>query len=548
MPAPIACRCETVEAVLTGPPRLAVPYFQRGYAWQQEHAERLLMDLIAHATSHKPMDWYPLGAIIVAHREGAPVAEIADGHQRLITLTILIAVLRDLETDRETRVRLGRCVLDESGGPRLSTLSGTADLLLSSVQTEGATLRQLDENALDLAPSEVALLDNRALIAQHAAGLSANDRRRLATFVLERTVMVRIVVEDEAAARLLFTTMHETGVKPETSDLLKSRVLGRCEGEVRDKAQAVWEGLEARLGRDRMHRLLLHIAALETRVVASEPPDVALSRAFDFEKPDDARRFVLEHLRPVGLRHVEMLNAGLDPQATPGPVFRRLQYLSWIIRHETWRLPALHWINRYGYEHPDTLAFLKRLEALAWVQMIKAEEVFRREKRYLSVLEGIDQGRALEPGGALAVLASEREAVRAILCGPNLARRPYRLFLLLRLSSIYEGDGAVTVTPEATVEHIFPQRPAVTSAWARDYGETAEALTLRHLLGNLTLLTEAEQNRAGNRDFDQKRVTYAESAFALSRQLAERSTWHPDDIRARTTELAAAFLTDLGIE
>lgn len=547
MPIPLASRCETVEAILTGPPRLAVPYFQRGYAWQQEHAERLITDLVAHATGQRPMDWYPLGAIIVAHREGSPVADVADGHQRLITLTILAAALRDLETDAARRGRLGRCVLDEAGVPRFATLQGTADLLRTAVQAEGATVRRLDGDALDLAPSEVAVLDNRALIVEHVAGLTEMERQRLATFLLERTVLVRVTVEDEAAARLLFTTMHETGLKPETGDLLKSRVLGRCAGEVRDKAQAIWEGLEARLGRDRMHRLFLHIAALEKRALATEPPEVALGQVFDLEKPDEAARFVLEHLRPVGLRHVEMLNAGLDPNAVPGPVFRRLQYLSWIIRHDTWRLPALHWLVRAGYEHPDTLTFLKRLEALAWVQMIRAEEGLRRDKRYLAVLDEIDRGRALEAGGPLEVSTSEREAVRAILSGPNLARRPYRLFLLLRLSSIFEGADAVTVTPEATMEHILPQRPATTSAWTRDFEETAETAALKHMLGNLTLLTEPEQNRAGNRDFEIKRGIYERSAFALSRPLAASDAWRPDDIRTRTAELIELFFADLGI-
>lgn len=547
MPIPLASRCETVEAVLTGPPRLAVPYFQRGYAWQQEHAERLLTDLVAHATGMKPMDWYPLGAIIVAHREGAPVADVADGHQRLITLIIVIAVLRDLETDLHRRKRLGHCILDESGQPRFSTLQGTADLLRSAVQAEGATARRFDESALDLAPSETAVLENRALIAEHVAGLTDAERRRLATFLLERTVLVRIIVDDEVAARLLFTTMHETGVKPETGDLLKSRVLGRCTGEVRDKAQAIWEGLEGRLGRDRMHRLFLHIAALETRALVTEPPDVALGQVFDLDSPDEAGRFVLEHLRPVGHRHVEMLNAGLDPSAVPGPIFRRLQYLSWVIRHETWRLPALHWLVRAGYEHPDTLAFLKRLEALAWVQMIRAEEGLRRDKRYLAVLDEIDRGRALEPGSKLEVQSSEREAVRTVLGGPNLARRPYRLFLLLRLNSIYEGNDAVTVTPEATMEHILPQRPASASMWTSDFGETTETLALKHVLGNLTLLTEAEQNRAGNRDFAIKRGIYEESAFALSRRLASQRSWRTDDIRARTAELVEHFLADLGL-
>ena len=544
---PIASACDSVEAVLTGPQRLKVPYFQRGYAWQQEHADRLVMDLISHATGEAVMDWYPLGAIILARREGEAEADVADGHQRLITLIILIATLRDLETEPQRRQRLARCILDAEGRPRFTTLQGTSDLLLAAVQVEDATAAAIDDAELDLSPSETAILDNRSLVRQRLEALGAEQRRLLADFLLERTVLVVVTVAEESAARLLFSTMHETGIKPKAADLLKSRVLGRCTGVTREKAQGIWEGLEARLGRDRMDGLFLAVAAIKARALVVEHPDVALGQAFDFESPDAAERFVLEHLKPIGAHHVDMLNAGLDPHARPGPVFRRLQYLSWVIRHDTWRLPALHWLSRSGNDDPDTLTFLRRLEALAWVQMIRAEEAARRDRRYFAVLDEIDRGRALSPGGPLEVLPAEREAARAILTGPNLARRPYKLFLLLRLNSIHEGDDAVTITPDATMEHILPQRPAPGSRWTEDYAPGTEVNSLKHVLGNLTLLTEPEQNRAANREFEAKRSIYAGSAFVLSQRLATEVAWRPDDIRARTARLADDFMAALGL-
>ncbi len=547
MTVPLASSCETVEGLLTGPRKLSIPYFQRGYAWREEHADRLVSDLVSHAQGKGGIDWYPLGAVILAHRPGATHADVADGHQRLITLTMLIAVLRDLEDDGELRQRLGRCILDADASLRFSTAPGTSDLLRTAVQEPGAAARELDTSTLDLSPSEVALLDNRALLIRRLAAMTPAERRRLSAFLLDRTLLVTITVAEENAARLLFATMHETGVKPQTADLLKSRILGRCPSDMRDRAQTAWENLESRLGRDRMEGLLRNLAAIEARTLATEQADMSLSPLFDFESADDAGRFVLDHLRPLGARHVEMHNAGLDPAAMPGPVFRRLQYLSWVIRHETWRLPALHWLSTTDYEHPDTLPFLTRLEALAWVQMIKPEEPYRRDKRYLAVLDEIDRGTALAPGGSLEVLAAERAAVRSVLTGPNLARRPYKLFLLLRLNAIYDGAAAVTVTPEATMEHIFPQRPAANSPWIENDRQSTDGADLRHVLGNLTLLTEAEQNRAGNREFDIKRTVYATSAFHLTRRVAAASQWRAEEIRARTEALADDFLADLGL-
>ena len=296
-----------------------------------------------------------------------------------------------------------------------------------------------------------------------------------------------------------------------------------------------------------METLFLHIAAIETRRMSSETPDIALGRAFDFSTPEDAGRFVIERLRPLGQRQVEMLNAGFNAHATPGPVFRRLQYLGWVIRHDTWRLPALHWLSQRPHEDAQTLTFLSRLETLAWVQMIKAEEIAKRDRRYLGLLDEIDRGRALEPGGALEIMPDERKAVHGVLAGPNVFKRPYKLFLLLRLNAMYEGDQGVIVAPEATVEHIVPQKPHPKSQWAMDYGRSPDMGRLLHSLGNLTLLTEAEQNEAANGEFEFKQGVYRRSGLALTRRVAERARWQPEDVAARTDELVADFFRALGI-
>ncbi len=547
MTVPIQGGSHTVAAIFSDQLRLHVPYFQRGYAWQQENAERLLSDVLRHVKGEAGLDWYPLGAIILRQTPGETKADIADGHQRLITLTVMLAVLRGLESESERRQRLHRCVCEADETPRLITLETARDLMLDYVQRSGATALPQPGPDADLSPGEEAILEVRDWLRQRLSALQIGQRRAIADFVLERTFLVVISVEEEQAARLLFSTMHETGVRPQTADLLKSSVLGKCAAGTRDRARAIWEGLEGRLGRDRMETLFLHIAAIESRRMSSETPDIALGRAFDFSTPEDAGRFVIERLRPMGARHVEILNAGFDTRSTPGPVFRRLQYLGWVIRHETWRLPALHWLSQRRYEDAETFAFLSRLETLAWVQMIKAEDIAKRDRRYLSLLDEIDRGRALEAGGALEIMPDERQAVHGVLAGPNVFKRPYKLFLLLRLNALYEGDAGVIVAPEATVEHIFPQKPGSASRWQVDHGRSPEMGRLLHSLGNLTLLIEAEQNAAANGEFELKRSVYRQSGFELTRRVADRTAWRPDEIAARTDQLVGDFFKALGI-
>jgi uncharacterized protein with ParB-like and HNH nuclease domain len=71
---------------------LAVPIYQRSYMWEEEQVRQLFEDL-AGAMASDNADYF-LGSIVVAKNpQGIP--EVVDGQQRLATVTILIAAIRD---------------------------------------------------------------------------------------------------------------------------------------------------------------------------------------------------------------------------------------------------------------------------------------------------------------------------------------------------------------------------------------------------------------------------------------------------------------------
>jgi hypothetical protein len=74
-----------------------IPNYQRPYAWEPEQAKQLLADLVDFMIE-KDQEPYFLGSIVLIKDTG-PYAEVVDGQQRLTTLTILLAVLRDLAED-----------------------------------------------------------------------------------------------------------------------------------------------------------------------------------------------------------------------------------------------------------------------------------------------------------------------------------------------------------------------------------------------------------------------------------------------------------------
>ena len=490
--APIQARAYAVARILSDEFRLVLPYFQRGYAWQEVHAARLLTDTLERAHGGGETDWYPLGSIIVSKRPDQPEAWVADGHQRLITLTILIAILRDLEADAALKLRLASCILADGANSadgdlayRLTTHEAARDCLRAHVQAPGSSLQPREADDDDVSESEANIIANRDYLAGELTSLSPAQRRSLALFVLDRCFILVASVAEQQVARLLFSTMHDTGLKPSTVDLFKAQVLGRIAPDAREECQTIWERLEARLGLSDFSALLHHIAVLEVRATPREPVQSILQARFDLDEAAAAQSFVRRRLHATGGHFLGMRQAVLRPGSLSGPVSRRLQYLEWVRGHDTWAPPVLHWLACRGADDPRTEEFMRKVEALAWVSTILTTDPARRDQRYISLLSEIDSDKALEAGGALQIGDADRRKIREILAAPQITKRRYRLFLLLRINGALDGDASVRFAADATLEHIFPARPAAGSRWQSDF-TAAQALRFRNMLGNLT--------------------------------------------------------------
>src|SRR5579864_3798735 len=77
-----------------------IPSYQRPYSWTKDESSDLLDDIRSACGIDANIDDQPpyfLGSIVVIKNPDMPPAEVVDGQQRLTTLTILLAVLRDIE-------------------------------------------------------------------------------------------------------------------------------------------------------------------------------------------------------------------------------------------------------------------------------------------------------------------------------------------------------------------------------------------------------------------------------------------------------------------
>src|SRR4051794_10483032 len=151
-----------------------IPDYQRPYAWGKEQALQLLDDLEG-ALARDTDEPYFLGSIVLVKAGSDPRAEVIDGQQRLTTLSILFAVLRDLTANSKLAAELAKVVVEPGeilagtqAKPRLTLRKRDAKFFADRVQTEGATedLVTLDDAHLKT-DAQKAIRDNTSALRDH---------------------------------------------------------------------------------------------------------------------------------------------------------------------------------------------------------------------------------------------------------------------------------------------------------------------------------------------------------------------------------------------
>ncbi|GAA7525707.1 hypothetical protein JP0013_05420 [Helicobacter pylori] len=72
-------------------------------------------------------------------------------------------------------------------------------------------------------------------------------------------------------------------------------------------------------------------------------------------------------------------------------------------------------------------------------------------------------------------------------------------------------------TNDFHVEHILPQKPTLSSQWAKDFSEE-ERECYTHSLANLTLLGSKKNSQASNLDFKDKKKIYMGEEIRLNKK------------------------------
>ncbi len=514
---PIEVEIRAIEEHFSAEHTYRLPWFQRAYAWSEEHATRLLRDIIE--ASEGTRGRYALGAVMLAAPQGRSWAAVIDGHQRTLTLTILIALLRDAISDPAIKVRLNALIYrngaveirDGEVSTCVTPQPCNVTCFRSYIQNMGATHRECEDPLHEFLESERNLLQNRNRLAEVIAEHLPSEQAKLAlaVFLLERCYLVVQIVEDEDEAWEMLSVEETTGLAFHASERSKVAMISVMRRDVQEEAGRTWDIWQARLGADGMTSLLHHIRTLRATKKSSKPVEQDLVELYGLQDADTT--FVHQTLVPMARRYLAILRAEVGSGVAQAEIANYIQTLFWLQRHY-WLPAVLSWLETRGADHPDTVMFFRRLDRLSWLMRIAGRDPVEQERRFRQIVNAIKSGISLQDIASFEIEPRVAHFACKNLLSRTLYDKTYARLILRRLSLLAGQDCGPIDGDGATVEHVLPRKPQQGTAWSELYLDKKAIDQHVHRLGNLVVLTFSENQNAGAKPLRDKQAVFAQTS------------------------------------
>lgn len=538
--------------------RLTVPPNQRSYAWEDRHVENLLQDLNDAITSDD--DEYFLGTLVLI-QPPKTVPSIADGQQRLATVTILLARIRDrlFQLKREAGARaidndfLRNVDMEtEELQPRLTLNLEDNDYfkacILSSPLDDGFDPKAREHEAAR--PSNKRLARASEVIEEFIEDLLKPVRHenhpgtlvRWVKFLENSTSIVVVRVSDEIGAYRIFETLNDRGLRASQADILKNYFFSKS-GVRLAEAQMMWNSITTAvetLGDDENERLVTYLrhywitthGPTKDRELAAQIKDEITGETKTIQFLRDASLAVQDYIALWSSRHpkwadysastrqsVETIASHLRVQQIRPLMFAVARTFEPEEAQKAFRL-FVSWSVRF-------LIYGGRGGMLDTQYSLRAQDV--GTKRIKKARELRDAMKAYVPTDA----EFEEAFATARVSRPHLARYYLRAIDKTIKSDPQPEFVANEEADQITLEHVLPLNPA--AEWESD-SETAQAT--QRFLGNMVLL-RANQNRdAGNASFAEKRAVLKQSGYCVTNEVANYEKWDLEQIRDRQAKMA----------
>jgi uncharacterized protein with ParB-like and HNH nuclease domain len=534
--------------ILEGTNQFVVPLFQRPYTWEESRWKVLWSDLVElceDATELSGAKPHFLGSIVTVPTRSVPEGVskflLIDGQQRLTTLQILLAALRD------------RARQLQDGSPSTLPERLEKSYLVNQFEEGMDHYKLLPTQTNDDRDSFISVIKGEASLGgisripkaymwfqRKLRNHSSPSPEVLAKIILRRLSLVSIVLDHDDNPHLIFESLNYKGEPLTQGDLIRNYFLMRIPLAEQERLfKTRWEPMQLRLG-DQLSEFVRHFLMRQGSVVKQGEIYRTLKDQTDKQTPEEISNY-LGNMHHSALHYERLLDPSREPNPEIAARLRDFQQMDVGVS-----FPLL--LNLYAdYDSgklmlADFCAILDSLKNFFIRRFICAvpthglnkvlPPIYNQAKIYPSLLEGVRSilSQRDYPGDG-----NFRHAlINLRLYGPG-ERQPKAKLILESLERALAGKEQVK-TESLSIEHIMPQ--TLSAWWQEHLGETWREVyeTRLHSLGNLTLT--GYNPELSNDCFDSKRKIFSASPIHITRNITQFEHWDGESIQRRGEELA----------
>ena len=529
-----------LQPIIEGQRQYVVPLFQRRYSWEKKEWAALLDDLVELSEDENPRTHF-IGSIVTMPTnsipEGVSKFLLIDGQQRLTTIFILLALLRD------NARKNGQKKLEEQINNTLLTNpydNDTDYYKLLPTQGDRVAFQNLI-NTEELSPDS--LITKAYQYFQKELQTRRLDGQVLKKVIFSNLSVVSIVLGKDDDPHLVFESLNAKGRPLTQADLIRNYFFMKIHIHEQDRIyKQYWEPMQNALG-ESLTEFIRHYLMRDGAIVKQ-------SDVYFFIKDRINQGDVLVCLKELA-RFASYYEKLLRPEKeTHVKIQKALQRLNRIEVTTAYPL-LLNFYDDYAQERISSNDFVTLLQLIEnfmlrrFVCNIASNQLNKVFPSLYGQIESRYQSDSIF--GLKSILQTKNypkdAEFRARLLDAKLyggGDRGIKSRLILEtLEEFYEHKEQASFE-NLTIEHIMPQ--VLTDAWKKQLGddwETTHELLL-HTLGNLTLTGYNPQ--LSNDSFEMKKVLLNESHLEMNKYFQDKQTWKREDIEKRSAILADMVL------
>ncbi|GAA3193599.1 DUF262 domain-containing protein [Lentilactobacillus kefiri] len=559
--------------------RATIPDYQRGYSWEQDQVGDFINDLEDESHREETSEYFFGPIVAVDKNDNNPREQIIDGQQRLTTITIFLAVVRDLlaaiskgPVDKNSRTVV-KIIEDYIGDTtddsslRLLQKGEGSNFFREEIQTPKDfkkvedVKQKRDTRKKGTKPTQNIMAHAyNQILESIKSSQNSNERledtvMRLYNTLLNHFFVIEILTSDEVNAFQIFQTLNARGKDLTSADLIKSNFFGRARTQtegtrLKDSWQLAQQNLQTEDLTDYIRYLWnsQHQFAtkrnLYRKVLDEFKNDVSgiLTFSYDIGKLSD--EFAeLNGVNPIDDSFTDQIG---NKSVT---IINELNALNFHAYYPM--VLALFKIEATQKEFSTALSMIQRIllrnkivgGGTNWLEKLFAQEASK-------IVQSRDIGDSIDYLNEHAI--TERltdKKIQSAMESFDFSKDEKFAKALLRIientfnNSKERGD-LLPTNSKIHLDHIMPQVPKDYSDWGCTSADDINFKNSLWQLGNLTLWYGPDNSSLKNSNFQMKKSGepnrnngYKDSLVMLTKDLTSYPEWNPTTINERGQKL-----------